>query len=148
MPDLRDELTVDILANEVRMLRTSFEGTILVLEGESPQARGSCICRGNAGVAGGPARSRARVLPETMIETQSDQRAEIAALDLLQHLRTTCPGRVAGGVSLCAPDRPLAGSAPRKILAAMGPQGPTFRRRSWGTCGGTARLRRSRPGQS
>lgn len=38
MPHLRDELTVEILANEIRMLRAGFGGTILVLEGETDEA--------------------------------------------------------------------------------------------------------------
>jgi hypothetical protein len=53
--------------------------------------------------------------------------------------------RVAGGAR-SAPDRPLAGVRPVKALALWVRE--DARRRSWGTCGGAARLRRSRPGQT
>lgn len=45
------------------------------------------------------------------------------------------------------PDRPLAGVRPVKAIAGLVIT-TTFRRRSWGTCGGAVRLRRSRLGQS
>ena len=70
-----------------------------------------------------------------------------AFVDLTLVFEPPCPRPRRRRSLALAPDRPLAGVRPVKAVAGL-VIAKAFRRRSWGTCGGAVRLRRSRLGQS